>query len=76
VAGRGWPVKDKVLVATPAWFNRFMDAAEIRGGRISLAGGYASHGELARLGRRELWLGGARHMRETALARELSARYS
>jgi hypothetical protein len=53
-----------------------MDAAEIRGGRIALAGGYASHGEPARLRRRELWLGGVRYLREKALARELAARYS
>jgi CubicO group peptidase (beta-lactamase class C family) len=84
-SGRWWtmwnaidlvPMRGKVLVATPAWFNPFMDAAEVRGGRIALASGYASHGEPARLGRRELWLGGVRYLREPALARELVRRYS
>jgi CubicO group peptidase (beta-lactamase class C family) len=70
------PVRGMVLVAMPALFNPFMDAAKIRHGRIALAGGFASHGEPARLGRKELWLGGARYVQETALARELAARYS
>ena len=84
-SGRWWtvwnavdlvPVRGKVLVAMPALFNPFLDAAEIRRGRIALAGGFASHGEPARLGRKELWLGGARYVRQTALARELAQRYS
>ena len=69
------PVRGQVLVAMPALFNPFMDAAEIKGGRIVLAGGYANHGERARLGKRELWLGGTRYLPERAVARELERRY-
>jgi CubicO group peptidase (beta-lactamase class C family) len=69
------PTAGKVLVATPAFLNPFMDAAQVRGGRIVLAGGYASHGEPARLGRNELWLGGTRYLREAPLAREIERRY-
>jgi CubicO group peptidase (beta-lactamase class C family) len=69
------PTADKVLVATPALFDPFMDAAEVRDGRIVQAAGYASHGEPARLGRNELWLGGTRYLREAALAREIEQRY-
>ena len=69
------PVRGKVLVAMPALFNPLLDASEVRGGRIVLAGGYASHGEPARLGRNELWLGGTRYVREAALAREMRSRY-
>jgi CubicO group peptidase (beta-lactamase class C family) len=75
------PMASKVLVATPAYFNPFMDAAEIRSGRIALAGGYGSHGERARLVRdrrgsvREVWLGGTRYMREAKVTREIQTRY-
>ncbi len=69
------PVRGKVLVATPAFFNPFMDAGEIRGGRIVLAGGYANHGERARLGKKELWLGGTRYLPEAVVAREMERRY-
>jgi len=62
-AGRWWslwgavdlvPVGDKVFVATPVFFNPFMDASELAvagrdRGRIALAGGFANHGEQARL---------------------------
>jgi hypothetical protein len=70
----------KVLVATPALFNPFMDAAQIKNGRIALANGYASHGEPARLVRErgavvEAWLGGTRYLREASVAREMQARY-
>jgi CubicO group peptidase (beta-lactamase class C family) len=84
-SGRWWtiwnavdlvPVRAKVLVAMPAWFNPFMDAAEIRGGRIALAGGFAAHGEPARLGRKELWLGGTRYLSERSLEREMTSRYA
>jgi D-alanyl-D-alanine carboxypeptidase len=83
-SGRWWtiwnavdlvPVRAKVLVATPAWFSPFMDAPEIRAGCIALASGFASHGEPARLGRKELWLGGTRYLSERALAEEMTARY-
>ena len=69
------PVRGRVLVAMPALFSPFTDTSEIRGGRIVLAGGYASHGEPARLGGDELWLGGARYVREATLAREMRSRY-
>ena len=59
----------------PAQFLPLLDAAEIRAGRIVLAGGYASHGEPARLKRDELWLGGTRFVREQSLAREMRLRY-
>jgi CubicO group peptidase (beta-lactamase class C family) len=75
------PMASKVLVATPAYFNPFMDAAEIKNGRIVLAGGYASHGERARLVRGgrgsviEVWLGGTRYLSERRVAREMEQRY-
>jgi D-alanyl-D-alanine carboxypeptidase len=89
-SGRWWtlwgaidlvPSAGKVLVATPAYLNPFMDAAEIKNGRIALAGGYASHGEPARLvlDRRgaaiEAWLGGTRYLREARVAKEMQMRY-
>jgi len=76
------PTAAKVLVATPAYFNPFMDAAEIKNQRIALAGGYASHGEPARLVRDrrgaivEAWLGGTRYLREGNVAREMKSRYA
>ena len=75
------PAAAKVLVATPAYFNPFMDAAEIKNGRIVLAGGYASHGEPARLVRDrrgsvvEVWLGGTRYEPKAKVAREMQTRY-
>ena len=69
------PVRGRLLLATPAFFNPFLDAAEIRGRRVALAGGFANHGERVRLGRNELWLGGTRYLREAAAAREIMARY-
>ncbi len=94
-SGRWWslwgaadlvPVGDKVFVATPAFLNPFLDASELavtgrRRGRIALAGGFASHGEEARLVRggrgkvTELWLGGAKLLPEAKVAREIAARY-
>jgi CubicO group peptidase (beta-lactamase class C family) len=89
-SGRWWtiwnaidlvPTASKVLVATPAFFNPFVDAAELRRSRIVLAGGYASHGERARLVRdrrgavAEVWLGGTRYLRESRVAREMQSRY-
>ncbi|HZO01878.1 MAG TPA: serine hydrolase domain-containing protein [Burkholderiales bacterium] len=83
-SGRWWtlwgtidlvPTADKVLVATPAYFNPFLDAAEVRRGRIVQAGGYANHGEPARLAGNQLWLGGTRYVREAVLAREMERRY-
>jgi D-alanyl-D-alanine carboxypeptidase len=69
------PVKGKVLVAMPAYFNPFMDAAQLKRGRIVLAGGYASHGEPARLAKNELWLGGTCYRREKEVRREMQRRY-
>lgn len=85
------PVADRVLVANPALANPLQDASEIevartgRDGtghaRIVLAGGFANHGEPARLVRdaagraTKLWLGGGKLRPEPQVARELSRRY-
>lgn len=86
------PLGDRVLVANPALANPLMDAAEIEPdarqgrdgvlrGRIALAGGFASHGEPARLecdaqGQPcALWLGGQRLQPEAQAVRELARRY-
>jgi D-alanyl-D-alanine carboxypeptidase len=82
---------DKVLVANPALANPVQDASEISpeggrrngvaNGRIALAGGYASHGEAARMhfdgrGRaKTVWLGGTELVAESRAARELARRY-
>jgi CubicO group peptidase (beta-lactamase class C family) len=81
------PMGSKVLVARPDLFNPFLDAAEIavrsaNEGRIALAGGYASHGEPARLARDrrgaivEVQLGGTRFRAERSVAREMASRYT
>ncbi|MBL8696989.1 MAG: beta-lactamase family protein [Alphaproteobacteria bacterium] len=80
------PARDKVLVATPALFNPFLDAAEIaitgaNKGRIERASGFVAVGEPARLVRGAggapgaLLLGGARLVKTAAMRRELRARY-
>ena len=75
------PTASKVLVAIPSYFNPFMDAAELKRGRIVRAGGYANHGEPARLVRDrrgavvEAWLGGTRYLPEARVRREMQARY-
>jgi len=81
------PTATKVLVANPALPNPLLDASEITparsagAGSITLAGGFASHGEPARLqldarGRaKALWLGGTRLQSEAQAAKELQARY-
>jgi CubicO group peptidase (beta-lactamase class C family) len=77
------PAGARVLVARPDFLNPFLDASEIEvhgrdRGRIALAGGYASHGEPARLFRNrrgaitEVRLGGTHFRRERSVARELS----
>jgi hypothetical protein len=38
-------------------------------------GGFASHGEPARLAKNELWLGGTRYLPEAVVAREMERRY-
>jgi hypothetical protein len=74
------------LGAAPALLKPVMDASELAvtgrdSGRIALAGGFASHGEPARLVRNksgkivELWLAGGRLVGEAKLAREMEARY-
>lgn len=79
-------VRDKVLVATPALANPFLDAAEITvtgadKGRIDRASGFVALGEAARLERgpggapRLLQLGGARLVTSAAMRRELQGRY-
>jgi CubicO group peptidase (beta-lactamase class C family) len=76
----------KVFVATPAFLNPLMDASELTitgrdKGRIALAGGFASHGEPARLVRdkrgevTELWLAGGKLLPEAAMVAEMEARY-
>ncbi|MEO8713999.1 MAG: serine hydrolase domain-containing protein [Acetobacteraceae bacterium] len=94
-AGRWWsvwgavdlvPMGDKVLVASPGFWNPFLNVSELEitgrdDARIALAGGYASHGEPARRVRgksgsvTELWLAGSRMVPEARLAKELTTRY-
>jgi len=94
-SGRWWtlwgvvdlvPVRDHVLVAAPGMVNPFQDASEIAvtgpdAGTIRLAGGFANHGETARLVRdgdgrvAEVWLGGGKYLPEAAIAEELVRRY-
>jgi len=69
------PVRGRVLVASPGFFNPFVDASEIKGGRIVLAGGYVNHGERVRLGKKEVWLGAGRFLPEAVVAREIKRRY-
>ena len=81
----------KVLVANPGLPNPMQDASQIVPGRrtkggneqgaITLANGFANHGETARLVRdtrgrvREAWIGGTRLVSEARAVRELAARY-
>jgi D-alanyl-D-alanine carboxypeptidase len=99
-SGRWWslwgavdllPMADKVLVATPAMLNPFMDATEIEAGkrdrhgdaqgRIALAGAFGSHGEPVRLTRdaggkaAEFWLAGGKLLPEKKVMKELEAKY-
>lgn len=79
------PMTVKVVVANPALANPLQDASEIApdgdSGRIVLAGGYASHGEPARLLRdargrvTTVWLGGSQLRSEAATMKELKQRY-
>ncbi len=85
------PVGDRVLVANPGLPNPLQDASEITVlgaesdgvtvGRITLAGGYASHGEAAQLMRdasgqaTALKLGGTLFKTEAEVAAELQQRY-
>ena len=80
------PVGDRVVVANPLAINPFMAATEIEitgrdTGRVSLASGYASHGEDVRRIRNkagnvtDVWLGGADMKREKSLTAEMERRY-
>jgi D-alanyl-D-alanine carboxypeptidase len=81
------PFGHKVMIAAPELLNPFSGAEEITvsakdKGVISLAGGYGSHGEDARLVRgrdgkvRDVWLGGARLVSESRIKTEMKKRYS
>jgi CubicO group peptidase (beta-lactamase class C family) len=94
-AGRWWslwggtdlvPMGDKVIGAAPGLFNPFMDASEIAltgrdTGKITLANGYASHGEPVRRVRNrsgrvvELWISGNKLLPEAKVAAEMQKRY-
>jgi CubicO group peptidase (beta-lactamase class C family) len=80
------PVGNKVLVAAPVMWRPFDAATELKvTGRdkasIAVAGGYASHGEEVRRIRGKsgkataIWLGGAEDRPESAIVREMEARY-
>lgn len=85
------PMADKVLLANPSLPNPVMDATQItpaprakdgtEPGAITLAGGFANHGETARIERdargrvKAVWVGGTRLVGEAQAARELARRY-
>jgi CubicO group peptidase (beta-lactamase class C family) len=80
------PLGDRVLVANPHAVNPFMAATEIEvtgrdTGRISLASGYASHGEAVRRTRNkagkitDVWLAGINVKPEKTQAAEMERRY-
>ena len=85
------PLGERVFVANPGLSNPLLDAPQIQpdarpgsrslSGRFVLAGGFASHGERARLehdarGRAvALWLGGTWLQTEVQAAKELARRY-
>jgi CubicO group peptidase (beta-lactamase class C family) len=81
------PMGNVVVAANPHLTNPFMDATEIEvtgrdSGRIALAGGYASHGELVRRTRgkaggvTDIWLAGVNAKHEKAVAAEIERRYA
>lgn len=74
------------MAASPRQLDPFSGVDEITvtgkdQGTISLAGGYGSHGEDARLVRgrdnkvREVWLGGTRLVTETRIKSEMKSKY-
>ncbi|KAA0076403.1 serine hydrolase domain-containing protein [Tardiphaga sp. P9-11] len=80
------PMGDIVLVGNPHGFNPFLDATEITitgrdTGRISLAAGYASHGEAVRRTRSkagkvaEVWFAGGKGRPEKTVATEMERKY-
>jgi hypothetical protein len=81
------PIGDLVVVGNPQMANPFMDATEIEvtgrdTGRMSLAAGYASHGQSVRRTRNkagvvtEIWLGGSRLKREKDVIKEMERNYA
>jgi hypothetical protein len=81
------PMGNLVIVANPHALNPFMDATEIEvtgrdTGRISLAAGYASHGQAVRRARNkagtvtDIWLAGSNLKPEKTLAAEIERRYA
>ena len=79
-------MKDKVLVVAPALAAPFTDATQLTPqgkdrAPTTLASGYASHGEPARLLRdargaaKEVWLGGSRLQSKAAASRALRRLY-
>ena len=80
------PIGNLVMVANPHLLNPFMDATEVEvtgrdSGRISLATGYASHGQAVRRTRNksgrvtDIWLAGGNLKPENVLAAEMERRY-
>ncbi|MFI5013584.1 MAG: serine hydrolase domain-containing protein [Hyphomicrobiales bacterium] len=80
------PMGEKILVATPAAFNPFLDASEITvaakdRAKITLAIGGGAHGQGVRRVRgkdgevAEIWLGGTKLLPEAEIAREIRERY-
>jgi CubicO group peptidase (beta-lactamase class C family) len=76
----------RLLAAMPVYFDPFIDASEIEiigrdKGRVSWGAGFASHGQDIRRIRNargrttEIWLAGAKLLRESQVAKELSAKY-
>ncbi len=81
------PVGRRVLAASPALLNPFLDASVLAvtgrdRGRIALAPGFATHGEPVRRERNArgkvtaVWLGGGKLLPEAKVAREIVQRYA
>jgi CubicO group peptidase (beta-lactamase class C family) len=81
------PIGNLVIAANPHAINPFMDTSEIEvssrdAGKISLAGGYGSHGEGVRRSRNkagkvtDIWLAGANLKPEKIIASEIERRYA
>jgi hypothetical protein len=80
------PMGAKVMIAVPSLANPLTDAGEISvsgedRGRVSIANGFARHGEDVRRVRArdgtvdQVWLGGTRFLPEAEFATELERRY-
>ena len=81
------PIGNLVIAANPHAINPFMDTSEIEvtgrdAGKISLAGGYGSHGEGVRRSRNkagkvtDIWVAGANLKPEKIIASEIARRYT